>query len=255
MKTLSVVGELPLNKVIKCNRSSGLLDEHVVVRALELAVQAELNDSGRDQIPGMLERAQREADIIVATARAEARSIREAAYAEGYSAGSQDAVDRTQMLIDRLSKDISDAAEERQAVLDTVEPELLKLCTELVEKIVRHEIKTDPRIVLRVIRSCLRRIKDSQEVRIRVNPSELEAVRAQREELFRLADGLRGISIVDDRRVSAGGCIIETATGDFDATVETQLERINNKLGDTYDNACNTCNTGSDQIPESNQQG
>jgi flagellar assembly protein FliH len=178
--------------------------------------------------------AKSEADLLISSARAEAKSIRDASQTEGYRAGIEHGKRRVQELIDRLEADITSVASDKEAVLCEIEPEVLKLCVETVEKIIRHEIKTDPKVVVRVIRSCLRRVKNSSEVRIRVNPGELAEVRAQREELLGLADGLRSVSIVDDRRISAGGCVIETSSGDFDATIETQLDRINKKLGDTY---------------------
>jgi flagellar assembly protein FliH len=127
---------------------------------------------------------------------------------------------------------------------------LLKLCVESVEKIVRHEIRTDPKVVLRVIKACLRRVTESDEVRVRVNPSELAAVRAQRDELLQIAEGVRAINIMDDRRVSPGGCTVETATGDFDATVETQMEKIERKLVETFKNECSETGIESGEISQ-----
>ncbi|MEN6358102.1 MAG: FliH/SctL family protein [Armatimonadota bacterium] len=187
----------------------------------------------------------READAIVCRAQAEAESIREEAQAQGYKIGLSEGNERFQNLMERLESDIQALVEDRQAILGAIEPDVLKLCVASVEKIVRHEIKTDPKVVLRVIKSCLRRLRDTSDVRIRVSVAELEEVRAKRDELLSLADGLKSISIIDDRRVSPGGCVIETSSGDFDATVENQLDRINKKLGETYEDGRGQC-PGSD---------
>ncbi|MHB9037034.1 MAG: FliH/SctL family protein [Armatimonadota bacterium] len=223
-----------MNNIIKCDRSSVAVADPLRLRSLDGSVDVD-----------PLKRARSEANLIISSAHAEAQSIRDEALAEGHRIGMEEGRRRVQELIHRLEADIASVAADREAVLLEIEPEVLKLCVHAVEKIIRHEIKTDPRIVLRVIKSCLRRVKDSSEVRIKVNPSELAEVRAQRDELLGLADGLRAVSIVDDRRISPGGCVVETSSGDFDATIETQLDRINKKLGDTYEDGRSH---GSDEI-------
>ncbi|MCE5314765.1 MAG: FliH/SctL family protein [Armatimonadota bacterium] len=229
-----------MNRLIKCGRDSDLMANPVKLQPMEVTVA---DDSESE--PDPREIARQEAEIIVRTARAEAQSIkkktRDEAHAEGYNAGIEESRQRVQELVEQLEADIASVEIDKEAVLSEIEPEVLKLCVDAVEKIIRHEIKIDSRIVLRVIKSCLRRVKNSSEVRVRVNPSELAAVRAKRDELLGLADGLRGISVVDDRRISAGGCVIETSSGDFDATIETQMDRIEKKIGDTYEDGSGNC--------------
>lgn len=184
----------------------------------------------------LVEKAEQQAMDIVRAARAEADSIREKAYAAGYNAGLVKATSDAGCLLERLERDIAGVAAERAALVDSLEPEVLKLCLEIVEKIIRHEIKTDQRVVIRQIKSCMRRIRDREQIDVRVSPQEVEYVRAQRDELLSIAEGARGVSIIDDRRISPGGCIVESASGTFDARIETQVEQVRKKLMETYDN-------------------
>lgn len=234
----------------------------VSFEALERQMSYEAVQEVREPTPeeiaaSALDRARTEADMIVRTARAEAESIlreaREAGYLEGYQAGKSEGEALVAPLMQRLEADLVTFEAEAREFFESIEPGLLKLCLESVEKIVRHEARTDPRVVGRVIRSCLRRVKGSHEVRVRVNPAEVAAVRAMRDELLGMAEGVDAINIVDDRRVTAGGCVIETATGDFDATVETQLERIDQKLTETFENdRIKTC-PGPGEVSEGSQ--
>jgi len=198
-----------------------------------------------------LERAQAQAEMIINTARMEVRDLYEKAEKEGYQAGmaqataeaqqhSQQIAGQLQQLVERLESGIKQAQQDRIDLIDSVEPAVLKLVTDSVEKIVRHEIKTDPRIVLRNIKACLRRIKDVNEVTVRVSPAELAFVKSQREELISCSECIHSAAIVDDRRVGSGGCIVESTSGDFDATVDTQLERIMNKIMEIAADAGNT---------------
>jgi len=199
----------------------------------------------------ILERAQTQAEMMINTARLEIHGIYEKAENEGYQAGmaqaatearqhSQQIAEQLQQLVQRLESGISQAQQDRLDLIDSVEPAVLKLITDSVEKIVRHEIKTDPRIVLRNIKACLRRIKDVNEVTIRVSPAELTFVKSQREELISCSECIHSAAIVDDRRVGSGGCIVESTSGDFDATVDTQLERITNRIMEIAADASNT---------------
>lgn len=181
-------------------------------------------------------RAQLEARAAVRAAHEEAESIRKQAHDEGYRRGMEQAILTASELVGRLESDLEAVAQDRAEVLGAVEPHVLKLCLEIVEKIVRHEAKTDPRIVIRAIKSCLRRIKDSDLVCVRVSPSEVEEVKALLDDLAGLAQGVRQISVVEDRRISPGGCVVESAAGDFDARIESQLSRIDDKLRETLHN-------------------
>lgn len=181
-------------------------------------------------------RAQILARGIVRDAQEEAEGIRREAYDEGRRAGAEQAASDANELIARLESDIRQIASDRAEVFDAIEPQMLKLCLEIVEKVIRHEIRTDQRVVMRAIKSCLRRIKDSDQICIHVSPEEVEAVRARRDELAAMADGAGEIRIVDDRRVDPGGCLVESCAGDYDARVASQLNRIDEKLRETLTN-------------------
>ena len=200
-----------------------------------------------------LTQAQNKGEIIVRTARAEAQSVRDQAYEQGYAAGAASAAERAQELIERLENDIAEIAAEKAELVDSTESDVLKLCVDIAEKLVRHEIKTDPRVVLRTIKSCLRRIKDRNDVCVRVSPQELEEVKAHREELLAATEGVRGLSIVDDRRVCPGGCVVETPSGDLDARIETQTEQTSRKLMETFEDDRRKTGFEPDEVSADNQ--
>jgi flagellar biosynthesis/type III secretory pathway protein FliH len=181
-------------------------------------------------------RARIEARGVVRGAQQEADGIRQEAHDEGCRSGLAEAAQAVNELIQRLESDIRQIASDRAEVLDAIEPQVLKLCMEIVEKVIRHEARTDPQIVMRAVKSCLRRIKDSEQVCLHISPDEVEAVKARRNELIGLAEGAGELRIVDDRRVSPGGCVVESSAGDYDAKVESQLAKIDEKLRETLRN-------------------
>ena len=228
-----------MNKIIKRGTDPGGVGTgHPAVRPVVLLGVEELAGSGGGALAheNPVARARREADVIIRTARSEAEAITENAYSEGYKSGRRAGAAEAGELIERLELLIAQVERDLAGLASSLEPQVLKLCMEMVEKIVRHEVKTDPRVVERTVKSCLRRVKDSHEVRIRVSPAEVEQVRALKDELLGIADGVRALHVVDDKRVSPGGCVIETASGTFDADIKTQTEKLNQKVMETYEN-------------------
>lgn len=195
-----------------------------------------------------LDLAIQEATIIVRTARSEVQQIIDEAYTAGYNSGLRKGAEEAAVLIARLEEDANRVAADWVDLVDSAEPEVLKLCLEAVEKVIRHEIKIDPRVVVRTIKSCLRRIKDRSHIDVRVSPEEVAFVREQRDELLSVAEGTRAINIMDDRRVSPGGCVVESASGTLDAKIETQFDQISKKMMEIYENGRRQIHTGSDEI-------
>ena len=240
-----------MNRVIKSSRMSSLSgDAPIVATPAELTRELRSDD---DAARNALTKGEQQAKIIVATARAEAQSIHDQAYDEGYKAGLAEAAQVTHDLIQTLERDIAEVAAERAALVDSVELDVLKLCVEAVEKLTRHEVKTDPRTVLRMIKSCLRRVKDRDEVHVRVSPQEVEQVKAHREELLGVTEGLRGLGIVEDRRVSPGGCVIETSSGNIDARIETQVQQVDRKLMETFEDGRPKTGCEPDEVQQGDQ--
>jgi len=224
-----------LNRVLKSNFAGSAGSAPLVLDPNEL-----LKGIGKAEsdVQDVVTRAKQQTEIIVNTARADAHALLDTAYQDGYRAGIEEAGRRSEELFQRLEQAIADEAAEREGLVRAIEEQVLMLCVELAEKIIRHEVKTDPRVVARSIKSCLRRVRDRDEVTVRVSPKEVAQIRGMRDELLSSAEGIRGINVVDDRRVSAGGCIVESLSGDFDARIETQVEQLRRKLMDAFDNEC-----------------
>jgi len=205
-------------------------------------------------VQDVVARAKQQVEIIVRTAQADARALLDQSYADGYKAGIEEANRRADGLFERLEQAIAQESAEREELVKTVEEQVLMLCVAAAEKIIRHEIRTDPEIVARLIRLCLRRVRDRDEVTVRVSPQEVAHIKAMRDELLSSAEGIRGVNIVDDRRVSAGGCIVESPSGDLDARIEIQIDQLRRKLMDTFEHEFNKSASGPDQVPRGDQQ-
>ena len=198
------------------------------------------------EVVAMRAQAARAAEEILAEARAGAAEIeqqaRELGYREGHSLGyaAGDASAHAKVL--RIAEEEREAFREdlnafilhieaeRQRAWDEMEPQIITLVFDLAKKVIKQEIEVSRTVALSVIQHALRRVVDSGSLRIRVHPDDLQTVRGHREDLLALVDGARHVEIIDDRRVSPGGCVLETPAGNIDANIETQLTEVEKTL-------------------------
>jgi flagellar assembly protein FliH len=107
---------------------------------------------------------------------------------------------------------------------------MLDLAFTIARQVVRREIAVQRDALLPVAREAVAMIVDQQShPRVFLNPHDYASLRADFE-----ADGLfKGCRFIADARVARGGCRVETAQGEVDATLATRWERVLAALGST----------------------
>jgi flagellar assembly protein FliH len=166
----------------------------------------------------------------LARARAEAERLRAEAQAQGYAEGAARAEAELQEKREAFEELVS-AIEARQETLFTgLEQETIELALEIAKKVVGHEVEAHPELVVAQVRRCLRRLRDRERVRVRVNPADVETLRAAKESLLAAYDGIGRMDIMDDYRVGPGGCLVESSDGTLDARLDRQLSEVERVL-------------------------
>ncbi|MDW8320761.1 MAG: type III secretion system stator protein SctL [Armatimonadota bacterium] len=178
-----------------------------------------------------------EAKRVLAEAHRQADQMRQDAvrkgYEEGLQLGREEGLRLYQQAIDTLRGEVQKLVDailaERQRLWLEMEPQIVELVLEIARKVLREEIQARREVTLSVIKHALRRVADTEHVRIRVHPDDLQIAREYREDLLAVCDGVKQIEIVDDQRVG-GGCIIETPSGTIDASLRTQTQSVEKAL-------------------------
>lgn len=103
---------------------------------------------------------------------------------------------------------------------------LVQLALEIARQVLRRELKTQPQSLLDVVREALAQLPH-QHVNIHVNPDDAQLLRTH------LADQVQhaGHRIREDATLSRGGCRLDVAGTQVDATVETRWKRVVESLG------------------------
>ncbi len=179
-----------------------------------------------------------EAKRVLAEAHRQADQMRQDAVRRGYEEGLQMGREEGQRyyqqqveaLRDEVQKLVDALLAERQRLWEQMEPQVIDLVLDIARKVLREEIQARREATLSIIQHALRRVSDTEHVRIRVHPDDLQIAREHREAFLAVCDGVKQIEIVDDQRVGGGGCIIETPSGTIDASLRAQMQAIERAL-------------------------
>jgi flagellar assembly protein FliH len=169
----------------------------------------------------------------------ELESIRQEAYNEGFAVGEKEGFHSATLKV-RQEAEVALTAKiaalgqlmthlfEPIAEQDTqIEQSLVDLVQHITKQVIQRELAIDSTQIEHVMRDALKLLPlGVGNVRLYINPQDFEQVKALRE---RHEETWR---IVEDESLLPGGCRVETEHSRIDATVETRIARVMDKLFD-----------------------
>lgn len=151
-----------------------------------------------------------------------------AGYAEGFQTGmlaAQGNASQIASLVDGLQQALARVDQE-------IADQLLALSIEIARQVLRQSLRLQPELLLPVVREAVSTLQvHGGQALLFVNPADGELVRAQLGELLQH----RNWRILDDSTLTAGGCRVEVAASEVDATVETRWRRVLEAIGVSED--------------------
>ncbi len=162
---------------------------------------------------------------------------------EGFAAGKTDGeqsageVYKQQLahMQDKIAGLISGWEEAREEMLLGGQRDLSRLACEIARKLIHTELQQNGDLVLAVVKRALAYLADREGLVIRVSPEDWETVSGNKDFWKPVQERLAEVSIVADDHVTRGGCIIESASGQVDARLETQFEEIRDLVEKTWE--------------------
>lgn len=165
----------------------------------------------------------------------ELEKLQKTAYEEGYAEGRKAGFEFGHKEgLEQSRKDLQGYTDQLDRLLKTfehplreldsqVERELLSLVIAIVRQLVRREVKSDPNLIIGVVREALSILPvNSRNVRLLVHPEDAELIR----EIYALGDNEVGWQLVEDPVITRGGCKVVTDTSQIDATLDSRLASL-----------------------------
>lgn len=151
-----------------------------------------------------------------------------AGYRKGESDGQEQAAARLNPVIEQFARTVAELSQMRRRLRREAEQDVVKLALAIGRRIVHREMSIDPEAILGVVKAALAKLEGREVDRVRVSPEDAEIVRRHLDQLGRPGR----IEVIADNRLGRGSAIFETARGNLDVSVETQLEEIQRGLAD-----------------------
>ncbi len=178
-------------------------------------------------------------DLVKPITLEELEIIRQEAYNEGFSTGERDGFHAGQLKARQEAEPVLAAKLAQLEVLmghllepmngqdQLLEQALVNLVSQMATQVIQRELHIDSSQLTHVLREALKLLPmGAANVRIHIHPQDFELVKALRE---RHEENWR---ILEDETLLPGGCRVETAQSQIDATVETRMNLALKQLFD-----------------------
>jgi flagellar assembly protein FliH len=222
------------NHVVEADPLELVLPQAPPVDVDALAKQAhQLIDTAEQQAKDLLQDAFERAKVILNEAGERGSALVEAVKAEAKATGHAEgaaAVDREMSDMMATMRNLVDMARvERHKLMESAEPELVRLAVGIAERVLHQQIALDRGVVVEMAKVAIARLVEKESVTVRVNPGDLERMREHRDELLDSGE-IKNFRVVEDQRVDRGGVVVETDGGTIDARISTQLNEAKRVL-------------------------
>jgi flagellar assembly protein FliH len=146
--------------------------------------------------------------------------------AAGFEAGQKAAAESLAPVIQALQSAVTAMATTEDQMAAQAEKAVVELSLAVAAKVIPQAVGELPDALLTVVNQALPKVLAGTRLNLRVNPADLERLRANQEVLDLPAIDPARLTWSADPGVGPGGCILETDFGDIDARIEHQLHLI-----------------------------
>jgi flagellar assembly protein FliH len=177
--------------------------------------------------------AQQRAAEELARMREEAR---QQGYAEGFDQGHAEGTQAGRMEAARETARIRQVADafgaEMSQVNDAIADDMLNLSMDLAKAMLKTALRVKPELILPIVSEAIRYLPSVQQPALLVlHPQDAAIVRSHMSDELEKA----GWRLTEDLQIERGGCRVETASNQIDATLPVRWQRIADALGKQTD--------------------
>ena len=158
---------------------------------------------------------------IVTRAQQDAISIREIAKKDGYNDGLKQSKQDLEDIKNKLAEFLNCKEEVYNKVADCI----LDISLQIAKKIINKEVDENREYIIPIIKALIDDInKTESKIILKVMPKDVEIVKDKITDVFKSQGFEAKISVIPDNSIEDGGVILETSNGVIDASIDTQIE-------------------------------
>lgn len=154
--------------------------------------------------------------------------IQQQAYQEGFAAGMKDGRAEGQAVAQLMQRMMEELSLSMHQFEQNMAGDIMDLALDIAQHMVRSALHADSELILPVVREAIETLPQvNQNAMLYLHPADAERVRAMLKEEYHETRW----RVVEDPHLERGGCRVETATSEIDASLEARWQRIVSVLG------------------------
>ncbi|MBQ5318946.1 MAG: hypothetical protein J6K17_07625 [Oscillospiraceae bacterium] len=214
-------------RVALAERSAQLEKERNEIIELAKKEAAAITADTKAATMAVMEKAQNECVILKEQAKQEG-------YDEGYASGREESLEKYKKYIDASGKLLSEINSRKEAYYISNEDELRTTVFDMVKKITRTELSSNPKIIEGIIAEAAKNFRNSDYIKITLAEDELtERFRTDEKLIKELIPFVPEVEIEFDDEAEEGTVILDNGSEIVDAGIPTQLDFLKEILNNT----------------------
>ncbi len=174
---------------------------------------------------------ERDVDAMVLSRDLHLERIQQQAHEEGYANGYREGSDQAATVATQLQRIVAALSEEVQQFDQRVADDLLGLALAISKQVLRQTLKLRPEVILQVVKEVLGKLPlTHQRARLVLHPQDAVMVRQSLGERLTQSNW----EIIESSDMTRGGCRLEAAECEIDATLECRWQRVIDALGSDH---------------------
>lgn len=182
----------------------------------------------------IIEDANLQAQKMIEDAQGQIQESMSQAKEQGYQEGITKATRELELRQEQLENEIQDRRSELEAEYEQrrkqMEPELVEALLEVFQSFTLVLAQDNKDILMHLINGVLANSYKSDEILVKVSCEDYPFVSANQGKIFCASTKELSLNIIEDSTMEANQCIIETDSGIFDCSLDTELSNLTKKI-------------------------
>ena len=153
---------------------------------------------------------------------------------DSFQAGLKDGKELTERGLVNVFRSLRASSETIHNLRDKIfresEDELINLIMLVARKVIVQEISQERSILAGVVKNAIAGLSAREEITVRINPDDYQLVTSQRDEILKKELLSERLLLKPDPTVAVGCCLIDTAMGTINASLDGQMDEIYRQL-------------------------
>jgi flagellar assembly protein FliH len=156
---------------------------------------------------------------------------RREAFGEGIAAGRQQAEEQIRPAMEGLAQALAELSRLKETTHEQATKDLVHLAISIAARVIHREVAIDPDALAGLVKAAFMKVQSREINRVSMHPALEGLVRKSLEQ----CGAPKNLVLAPDTGLKPGEVFFETAQGNLDASVETQLAEIERGLIDKLD--------------------